>query len=205
MLIIGLTGGIGSGKSTAAEQFASLGIPVIDADEIAHRLVEPGNPALDEIAATFGDRFLTGDGRLDRARLRQAVFADPAQRRRLEAILHPRIRRAMLEAARSLDAPYCLFVIPLLIESGWRDLVDRVLVIDCPETLQRQRVRERGLDEAQIDAILAAQASREQRLAAADDIIRNDGDLQQLKEQVGALHRKYLELVSPDIAPRRPA
>jgi len=197
MLIIGLTGGIGCGKSTVARQFEALGIPVIDTDLIARELVEPGQPALSEIAQRFGADIINTQGRLDRSRLRQHIFADPAERRALEAILHPRIRAEALKRIAELHASYCLLCVPLLIESGWTDLVDRVLVIDCPRELQIERAMRRdGLPREQIETILTNQAAPETRLNAADDIIHNDRDLAHLQPQVAALHRRYLALAA---------
>ena len=193
MLRIGLTGGIGSGKSAASDHFAKLGAEVIDTDLLSRELVVPGQPAFDDIVDTFGDSVLTESGELNRKHLRDRIFADPEARKHLENILHPRIRGAMLEHARHSQAPYVVFVIPLLIETGQQALVDRVLVIDLSERLQRQRVAARdGLDERQIEQILAAQASREQRLRAANDVICNDGGLAELQRQIDDLHRKYL-------------
>jgi dephospho-CoA kinase len=191
-LRIGLTGGIGSGKSEAARQFAQLGAAVIDTDLIARQLVEPGQAALAEIVDVFGAGILDADGRLNRDRLRRQVFADPSRRRQLEGILHPRIRaRALLEAEQA-QALYCLLVIPLLAETGNDYRLDRVLLIDCPENLQRQRARARdALSEADLDAILAAQGSRAARQAIADDIILNDADLQALTVAVKRLHQQY--------------
>lgn len=196
MLKIGLTGGIGSGKSAASAHFVDLGAAVIDTDVISRQLVEPGQPALEEIAAEFGDRMLGPDGRLDRAALGKRVFADTDARRRLEAILHPRIRDEMFARAKTTDAPYVVFVIPLLIETGQQALVDRVLVIDTPEPLQRTRVAARDhLDDAHIDAILAAQVARTARLEAADDVILNDGSIAELHAAVERLHRQYLRQI----------
>ncbi|MCB1789887.1 MAG: dephospho-CoA kinase [Gammaproteobacteria bacterium] len=196
MLKIGLTGGIGSGKSAASAHFATLGAAVIDTDLLSRELVEPGQPALREIAAAFGTHLLGADGRLDRAALRERIFSDPEARKRLEQILHPRIRAGMLERASAVDAPYVIFVIPLLLETGQQSLVDRVLVIDVPETLQRRRVAQRdSLDDARIDAILATQVDRETRLNAADDVICNDGSIAQLHAAVEHLHEKYLHQV----------
>lgn len=200
MLRIGLTGGIACGKSTVAAGFAELGVPVIDADVLARELVEPGRPALTEIARELGEEFITPDGGLDRARLRQHIFADAGARKRLEAILHPRIAAAMQARAARLDSPYCLLVIPLLIEAGQQSLVDRILVVDCPEAVQRARLAQR--DDAapdQISAILASQIEREQRLAAADDIITNDGTPAQLRERIAELHARYLTLSEPPL------
>lgn len=195
MLVIGLTGGIGSGKSMTADMFAARGIPVIDADVIARELVEPGMPALAEITARFGPRVIGADGRLDRNALRQQVFGDPVARADLESILHPRIRQRMRDRIDALDSPYCILVIPLLVETGQRDLVQRVLVVDAPEAVQRARVRRRDdLDSDEIEAILQAQTDRQTRLAVADDVIHNDSDLSSLEAQVDALHRTYLQL-----------
>ncbi len=198
MLRIGLTGGIGCGKSLAATLFAERGIAVIDADVAARRVVEPDSPALREISEQFGPEFITTDGTLDRTALRARIFADEAQRKRLEAILHPRIRAWMLaEAEKHLDTPYLIFVVPLLLESGWEPLVDRILVIDCDESQQHVRVSARdGVDAAQVEAIIASQVSRGERLAAADDICRNDGSTAELEAEVERLHRHYLELAA---------
>ncbi len=196
MLKIGLTGGIGSGKTAASDHFARLGAEVIDTDLLSRALVEPGQEALREIVDAFGEQVLSADGRLDRAKLGQRVFADPGARQRLEAILHPKIRAAMLQHAARSTAPYVVFVIPLLFETGQQDLVDRVLLIDVPEALQRDRVAARdGLDDAQIDRIMAAQTDRATRLEQADDIVPNDGELAQLHAQIEKLHRKYLDQV----------
>lgn len=195
MLKIGLTGGIGSGKSTVAALFAARGVPIVDADAIAREIVQPGQPALEEIARTFGREILRPDGSLDRHALRTLVFADPNKRARLEALLHPRIRQRMRKQVANLSGAYCLLVIPLLLETGQTDLVDRVLVVDCPQALQIRRVTERdGLDRAEAERILAAQTSRPARLAAADDVIENDGNEAALERQVEALHRRYLAL-----------
>jgi dephospho-CoA kinase len=194
-LRVGLTGGIGSGKSEAARQFARLGATVIDTDRIARELVEPGQPALSEIVAGFGADLLDADGRLDRTRLRQRIFADPGCRRQLEALLHPRIRARALQLAELADAPYCVLVIPLLVETGADYRLDRILLIDCPEDIQRQRIRARDrLSDKEVDAILAAQATRAQRQAVADDTVVNDKQLQALESEITRLHRRYLEL-----------
>lgn len=195
MLRVGLTGGIGSGKSTAAALFAGHGVPVIDADEIAHQLVTPGQPAYEQVIKTFGRGIVATNGRLDRDRLRRIVFADPEQRKRLEAILHPLVRREIQRETRRLQAPYCIIVIPLLIEANQRDLVDRVLVIDCDERLQLQRVAGRSqLTEDEIRKIVGAQLSRNERLRHADDVILNNTDLGELRANVEALHQRYLTL-----------
>jgi dephospho-CoA kinase len=194
MLVIGLTGGIGSGKTTVANFFSALGVPLIDADVIARELVEPGSPVLNEIIDCFGADVLDTRGDLDRLRLRHRVFTDPAQRRRLEAILHPRIRAEIAQRVGRLDAPYCIVAIPLMVETAQADLVDRVLVVDCPPELQRERVARRdGWGEDEITGVMQAQATRAQRLAAADDVIVNDGDLETLRDRVTALHQDYLE------------
>ncbi|GAB6066809.1 dephospho-CoA kinase [Methylothermus subterraneus] len=195
MLKIGLTGGIGSGKSTVAQLFERLGVPVIDADRIARELVEPGRPALKAIQAAFGSEVITPDGRLDRAKLRANVFADASARKTLEAILHPPIFAEMERRSRRCAAPYGLLVIPLLIETKAQDRVDRVLVVDCPEALQIERIRRRDrLPEELILNILASQASRAERLEAADEVICNTGNLRDLERQVEELHRFYLRL-----------
>ena len=196
MLKVGLTGGIGSGKSAASAHFAKLGAEVIDTDLLSRELVEPGQPSLAEIVHVFGERMLDGDGRLDRSRLRERIFADPAARRTLEEILHPRIREAMLSRARRSSSPYVIFVIPLLFETGQQTLVDRVLLVDVPEAVQRARVGTRdGLDDARIDRILQAQTDRETRLRGADDVICNDGTLDELRAAVERLHVKYMNQI----------
>lgn len=197
MLIIGLTGGIGSGKTTVADMFSARGVPVIDADVVARSLVEPGSPAIDEIRADFGDQVLTPNGELDRSAMRELVFADAHKRKRLEAILHPRIRAQMQHEASRAPGPYCLLVIPLLVEVGQQALVDRVLVVDVSVDTQLERVLQRdSLTREQAEAMINSQATREQRLAAADDVIVNNGDLEHLEEQVEKLHEKYLMLTA---------
>lgn len=197
MLRVGLTGGIGSGKSTVARQFAELGVPIIDTDVIARDLVAPGRPLLTRIAEQFGADLLTADGSLDRERLRDAVFEDPDKRRQLEDLLHPAIRERMLRQADAASGPYLILVVPLLVEKGWQSLVDRVLVVDAlvDDQIRRTMARD-GLPEARVRSILATQASREQRLAAADDVIRNEGSLDKLLQQVQDLHRFYLQLAA---------
>ena len=196
MLRIGLTGGIGSGKTAASDHFARLGAEVIDTDLLSRELVEPGQAALNEIVDSFGDQVLTADGHLDRARLGELVFGNPEARQQLEAILHPRIREAMLLRAEQSRAPYVVFVIPLLFETGQQALVDRVLLIDVPEGLQRARVAERDqLDDARITRIMSAQTDRETRRSNADDIVCNDGDIASLHAEIEKLHRKYMDQV----------
>lgn len=191
---VGLTGGIGCGKTAVADMFAARGASVIDTDAIAHALTAPHGAAMPALVAEFGPAFATPDGALDRARMRALVFADPAARTRLEAILHPRIREATAAAALLATGPYIIFAVPLLVESGaWRDRVARILAIDCPEAVQVARVMARnGLAEAQVRAIMAAQATRAERLAAADDVILNDAGLDALAPQVERLHALYL-------------
>ena len=196
-LRIGLTGGIASGKTTAAGRFAELGATVIDADEVARALVEPGMPALTEILARFGDGVLGADRRLDRRALRERVFRDPGARRDLEAILHPRIRAEMAHRAAAAAGPYAILVIPLLIEGGPRDDIDRILVVDVTEDTQRRRLLERDRISAELaDSMLAAQARRAERLARADDVLPNDGGPEALRAVVDALHRRYLALAA---------
>ncbi|WP_110676246.1 dephospho-CoA kinase [Salinicola sp. RZ23] len=193
--VIGVTGGIGSGKSAVAEAFAERGIPGIDADAVAREVVMPGEPALAAIAEHFGAEVLDADGNLDRRSLRARIFADPAERRWLESQTHPRIRQRLQTHLARLcrsDAPYCLLISPLLIESGQREMVSRVLVIDVPESLQIERTLARdGVSQEQVEAILAAQSSRQTRLAAADDVIDNSGDREMLIDQVARLDARY--------------
>jgi dephospho-CoA kinase len=193
--ILGLTGGIGSGKSAAAQHFGELGIHTVDADHAARWVVEPGRPALSQIAEHFGTTILLPDGQLDRAALRARVFANPEERRWLEQLLHPLIRQEIIEHLGRAQSPYAILVSPLLIESGQYQLTQRVLVVDVPEDLQVQRAMARdGSDEAQIRAIIAAQASREERLRHADDVLVNDRDLAWLQAEVERLHHFYLTL-----------
>lgn len=195
---VGLTGGIGSGKSAVAELFAKLGVPVIDTDEIAHELTQSGREAIAPIRAAFGAEAVAPDGSLERARMRRLVFGDVQARRRLEAILHPLIRAESARRIGRVRGPYAILVIPLLVEDGVdRSRTARVLVVDCPEALQIERVMRRsGLQEEEVRAILASQARREQRLAAADDVIDNSGPLVALHEQVRRLNEKYLTLAA---------
>lgn len=195
---VGLTGGIGSGKTTVADMFAARGGAVIDTDQIAHQLTAPDGAAIAEIRAQFGEAFLTEDGAMDRAKIRKYVFAEPAAKARLEAILHPLIRIETERAAQQAQGDYLVFVVPLLIESGmWKQRVSRVLVVDCPEETQVRRVISRsGLTESQVRAIMAAQASRQERLAAADDVIVNDDNTLALVPQVDRLHALYATLAA---------
>ncbi|MES9903356.1 MAG: dephospho-CoA kinase, partial [Sedimenticola sp.] len=180
MFVIGVTGGIGSGKSLVTDRFTALGVPVIDADLVSREVVEPGEPALEEIARLFGADTLQTDGSLNRRRLREIVFRDDTARKKLEQLLHPIIRERMQQQLSKLTAPYAIFSIPLLIETGRNSRVDRVLVVDCPTSLQIERITERdSITPAQAEAILAAQCSRDQRLAGADDIIDNSATVEQ--------------------------
>jgi dephospho-CoA kinase len=194
---VALTGGIASGKSTVANLFGAHGVPVIDTDVIAREVVEPGRPALALVAEAFGADVLDAEGRLDRKRMRERIFADPAAKRRLEAILHPAIRAEMERQSQAAGGPYQLLVIPLFAEGGRRDHVDRVLLVDVPEELQVERVMLRdGVSHGQALASLNAQAPRAQRLAMADDVLPNTGCVDDLRERVGELHRLYLELAA---------
>ncbi|MDO9219396.1 MAG: dephospho-CoA kinase [Thiobacillus sp.] len=198
MFVVGLTGGIGSGKSTVADAFAALGVPVVDTDVIARELTAPGEAALDAIRAAFGETVMQADGTLDRAALRRRVFADAAARHQLEAILHPAIRQRVKQALAQLNAPYALLVIPLLVETGaYHDMLKRILVVDCPETLQLARVMSRsGLRRDEVMAILAAQATRAERLTVADDVILNTASTEDLRVEVASLHQRYLGLAA---------
>ncbi len=193
---IGLTGGIGSGKSTVAALFAECGATVIDSDAISHRLTQLGGAAIAAIRAAFGDDYIDTDGALDRARMRQRVFSDPAVRRQLEAILHPLIRAQMLAQAAASTAPYLLLVVPLLFETaGYLSLVQGTLVVDCTEAQQVARAMQRsGLDEQTVRAIMATQMPRAERLRRADDVIQNNGSPGDLRRQVEQLHWRYLAI-----------
>lgn len=197
--IVGLTGGIGSGKTTIANWFAEQDVTIVDADIIARDLVAVGEPVLDAIAAYFGPEVIAEDGSLNRSKLRQRIFENPAYRHWLEALLHPLIRERMLAACQLAASPYCLLVVPLLVENKLTDLCDRVLVVDVSPEQQLARTMQRDqADEAQVNAIMASQASREQRLAAADDVIDNNGHHRgQVKAAVAQLHDKYLQLSQP--------
>lgn len=194
--VVGLTGGIGSGKSSVAKLFVDMGAVLVDTDAIAHELTGPGGEAMPALREAFGAAVADASGALDRAAMRQRVFADPAARGRLEGILHPLIRRHSEARCRAAASPYVILAVPLLIESGdFRQRCQRILVVDCPETLQIERVMARnGLSEGEVRAIMAVQATRSQRLAAADDVVVNDADLSSLYPQVEALHQNYLRL-----------
>jgi dephospho-CoA kinase len=193
---VGLTGGIGSGKSTVADLFAARGASIVDTDLIAHSLTAPHGPAMPAIVAEFGAGCADAAGALDRARMRDLVFADAGAKARLEAILHPRIRDAALAAAAAATGSYVIYAVPLLIESTtWRERVTRVLAVDCPEQVQIARVMARNnLPESQVRAIMAAQVSRADRLAAADDVIENSAGIDALGPQIDRLHQMYLQI-----------
>jgi dephospho-CoA kinase len=194
---VGLTGGIASGKSTAAKFFGALGVPILDSDQIARDVVEPGQPPLERLVERFGPGILTPDGHLDRPALREIVFSDPKARADLEALTHPAIGAAMEAHSAEAGGPYQILVIPLLVEKNLAAHVDRVLVVDCEEDLQIRRLRDRdGSTPEQIEAILRAQVPRAARLKAADDVIHNDTDMSAVREQVAALHPRYLELAA---------
>lgn len=195
---VGLTGGIGSGKSTVARAFEARGIEVIDADALAHGITAPGGAAIPALREAFGDEVVDASGALDRARMRRIAFADADARRRLEAVLHPMIRAETDRLARSARSPYVILMIPLLVESGDPHArCDRVLVVDCPEAEQIRRVIARsGLSRADVEAIMATQVSRANRLAAADDVVDNSGEPTGIDAQVAMLHRRYLDLAS---------
>ena len=194
-LAVGLTGGIASGKSLAASRFEALGVPLIDADVVSREVVQPGTPALRDIAQEFGAAFLTAAGELDRRRMREHVFADPAARKALEAIVHPRMFERLRQWLAEQNAPYCVLSAAILLESGMRSLVQRVVVVDADPATQLARLLGRdGISAELAQAMMAAQASREVRLAAADDVLRNDGTAAALLLEVDRLHRRYLAL-----------
>jgi dephospho-CoA kinase len=192
---VGLTGGIASGKSTVAKFFAALGVPIIDTDQVAREVVEPGQPPLERLVERFGRAILTPDGHLDRPKLREIVFSDPKARADLEALTHPAIGTAVQAWSAAAGGPYQILIIPLLVEKGLVSQVDRVLVVDCDEELQIRRLQARDSSTVeQARAILNAQTSRAARLKAAHDVVQNDGDLSGVRDQVSALHARYLEL-----------
>ena len=195
-LIIGLTGGIGSGKTSVSKRFSELGVCVIDTDQISHRLTQRGGAAISEIRRDFGEPFITEEGSLDRERMRALVFNDEPSRRRLESILHPLIQTEAFRIAASAPPPYLIMVVPLLLETpGYRDRIDRVLTVDCEEMSQIERTMKRnGLSEHEVRSIMSAQTTRQDRIQQSDDIITNDGDLAHLEDRVGSLHLKYLSL-----------
>ena len=192
--VVGLTGGIGSGKSATADFFGEFGAAIVDTDRIAHQLTAPGGAAMAPIEAAFGAGVIDADGALNRAAMRALAFEDPAARKRLEAILHPMIRSESERQCAAASAPYVVLMVPLLVESGsYRERVARLCVVDCSEDVQVQRVMQRsGLEEGQVRAIMAAQVTRATRLAAADDVLDNSGDREHLHIQVASLHQRYL-------------
>ena len=197
--VVGLTGGIGSGKSAAADEFARRGATVVDTDAIARELTEPGGAALPHIKSLFGDAFVGAGGAMDRDAMRSRVFSDPVAKQALEGLLHPMIRAEAERRTAAAEGSYVVQVVPLLVESGdYRKRVARVLVVDCPEEVQLNRVVARsGLSEREVRAIMAHQVSRAVRLAAADDVIDNAGTLDALRQQVAALHARYVEMAAP--------
>lgn len=194
-LVVGLTGGIGSGKSAVTAEFERLGVPVVDADIVAREVVMPGTEGLAEVVAAFGADVLGADGMLDRKKLRLLVFDDDGQRKRLEGILHPRIRDRIRHKLEAVNTPYCILCVPLLVERQGYENVDRILVIDCSEELQITRVMARdNLTRLQVEAIMRTQATREQRLALADDVIENSGGLDELRAPITELHAKFTDI-----------
>ena len=194
---VGLTGGIGSGKSAVADLLAEMGAAVLDADRISHELTAPGGAAIEPLRAAFGDAMITAQGALDRARMRAAVFADPALRLQLESILHPRVGEVLRERAAMAKGSYLVLVIPLLVEglARWRPSLDRIAVVDCPESIQIERVMRRsGLSAEDVRAIMATQATREARCGAADDLIENSTSFDALQSRTRALHTQYLQM-----------
>lgn len=195
VLTVGLTGGIASGKTLAADAFIALGVPLLEGDEVAREVVQPGTAALEQIRKTFGAGYVRPDGQLDRAKLRQLVFAHPAELKKLEAITHADIRERLRDWRDAQTAAYCVLSVPILIESGMDALVDRILVVDAPPETQLQRLTARdGVSEPLARQMLAAQAPRELRLKRAHDVIENGGSKEQLRAAVQSLHRRYLEL-----------
>ena len=197
-LVVGLTGGIGSGKSAAAGEFARLGATVVDTDAISHELTGRGGAAIAEIGRQFGAAFIDAAGAMNRTRMRDLVFSDPEEKRRLEALLHPMIRAESARRIAAAKGPYAVHVVPLLVESpDHRARVGRVLVVDCPEALQISRVRQRsGLPEAEVRRIISTQVQRDKRLAAADDVIDNSSSIAALQQRVGELHQTYLQIAA---------
>ena len=199
--VVGLTGGIGSGKSAASARFETHGITVVDADQASRTVVQPGQPALALIAEHFGVGILDASGALDRAQLRQKIFADPAERQWLETLLHPRITIEIFRALQAATSPYALLVSPLLLEAKQDTLSNRVVVVDVDESTQLARTMSRDANsEQQVRAIMAAQIGRMERLARAQDVIRNEGSLEDLHRQVDALHERYLQLAAEHAA-----
>ena len=196
MLIIGLTGGIGSGKSVASDKFASLGITVVDADVASRTVVEPGMPALQEIESHFGSEIITEDGQLDRAKLREIIASDAEERKWLESVLHPRIGEQIAKEISESTSPYTLFVAPLLLETNSQEMCARVVVVDVPNDVQVERTAKRDkVPTDQVEQIVSAQMGREKRLEKADDVLLNTGTIEELEKKVEQLHKKYLQMV----------
>lgn len=196
-LVVGLTGGIGSGKSAVCREFERLAVPIVDADVVAREVVAPGSPGLEAVIAAFGHGILAPNGEIDRRELRRLIFDDNDKRARLEAILHPRIRERIHEQLALARTPYCILCVPLLVEKGGYDNVNRILVIDCPTEVQIERVMVRdNLTRQQVEAIMRSQATRDERLRLADDVIENSDRLEALRAQVEALHAKYTAIAN---------
>ena len=196
MLIIGLTGGIGSGKSVASDKFASLGITVVDADVASRTVVEPGMPALKEIESHFGSEIITGDGQLDRTKLRELIASDAEERKWLESVLHPRIGEQIAKEIAESTSPYTLFVAPLLLETNSQEMCTRVVVVDVPKEVQVERTAERDeVSTDQVEQMVSAQMERQKRLEKADDVLVNTGTIEELEKKVEELHEKYLQMV----------
>jgi dephospho-CoA kinase len=192
---VGLTGGIGSGKSLVSKMFADLGVPVIDADDIAHELIKPGSPLIDNIINILGKDIIDSSGMLDRDKLRSLIFSDSESKEKLEAIMHPHVFDTINRKISEISAPYCILSIPLLVETNARDMVDTVLVVDCPVSLQIERVSRRdGVTSEDVQKIIQLQASRDSRILAADDVINNEGTIAELQQAVTALHEKYTQI-----------
>lgn len=196
--IVGLTGGIGSGKSRASELFAAHNIDIIDTDHVSHAVTQPSGVAIPAIKDAFGDQYITPEGALDRTKMRELVFADDASRQKLEGILHPLIQQEVAQCIENAQSPYAILVVPLLIETGsYHDKIQRILVVDCEEAQQIARTKTRSqLSEEMVHDIMAIQATRQERLQQADDVITNDQDLTHLQQQVDDLHQKYLDLAT---------
>lgn len=203
--VVGLTGGIASGKSAAGDHFAELSVPVLDADQVSRDVVKPGSEGLQKLVKHFGADILTDAGELDRPAMRQTVFSEPRAREELEAILHPLIRQRLLDWQAQQDRSYCVLMIPLLVRMGWKDLVDRLLLIDCPVEMQLERLKARDdISEELARNMISAQESREERSSAADDIILNTGSLGKLQSMVEYCHQHYLRAAENPVAPLPP-
>lgn len=196
-MIVGLTGGIGSGKSTVGKLFARLGVPVISADEIAHELLKHNHAVYQAVKNRFGEELLDQDNQIDRRKLRNVIFSNPAEKLWLEDLMHPLIKEEIIKHAKNFVYPYCIVEVPLLIEVGWQEMVDRILTIDCAEELQMQRATSRdGNVDPNIAEIIANQITRKERRAASNDVIENSGDMNHLSKRVNDLHQHYIELAT---------